>query len=263
MVPVAGLLRESSPHDLFQPARRGWWLLEVGEEDRGFGAARVRGAAGEALVQQAREGVLVGRDRRRPCPRSARVRRRQVFQVTARLRIPVPGRDDAESPKSARYAWPRSSRRTFDGFTSRCTSPRACAASSASASCPQIVTTRRGSSDPRSASELLQVAAVGQSHGEVQLTVDFAGVVDRNDVGMLERRRALGLAQEALAKALVGRVFGCEQLEGNVALQSRVVGAVDDTHPTAAEDGLEPVPQAGRCRAVGHWRPPRVRSVRL
>ena len=85
---------------------------------------------------------------------------------------------------------------------------------------------------------------------------------------MLERRRALGLAQEALAKALVGRVFGCEQLEGNVALQSRVVGAVDDTHPTAAEDGLEPVPQQvgaepwvtgdlhGFVAYVSNWRPP-------
>ena len=45
----------------------------------------------------------------------------------------------------------------------------------------------------------LQVAAVDVGHRDVEEPVLLAGVVDRDDAGMVERRRELRLAQEPLA----------------------------------------------------------------
>ena len=108
---------------------------------------------------------------------------------------------------------------TFDGLTSRWTSPDSCAASSADASCSQISTARRASSFSWAASSFFRSPPVGESHGEIQLPVDLACVMDGDDVRVLERGSALRLAQEALTEALVGSsVFGSEQLQGDVAL---------------------------------------------
>ena len=66
------------------------------------------------------------------------------------------------SPKSVRKACscpPCDSMRTFPGFTSRWTKPRACAASSASAACATMRAARAGSSPPLAASCLRSVPA--------------------------------------------------------------------------------------------------------
>jgi hypothetical protein len=87
----------------------------------------------------------------------------------------------------------------------------------------------------------LQVGAVDVAHHQVQLRVDLARVVDRDDVRVLERRRRLRLRQEARPEVLVPRELRDDQLEGHGPLQAAVVGAVDDAHPAAADKLLEPV----------------------
>ncbi len=52
--------RERSRHDVLEPGRRRGRFLEVGEEDRGLGRSREGRASGQALVQEARERILVG-----------------------------------------------------------------------------------------------------------------------------------------------------------------------------------------------------------
>jgi catechol 2,3-dioxygenase-like lactoylglutathione lyase family enzyme len=70
---------------------------------------------------------------------------------------------------------------------------------------------------------------------------------------MLERGRDLGLEQEALSKApVLGKLRG-EQLERDVPLQPQVVRSVDDAHPAAAEQLLDPVAEdfAADARIIG------------
>jgi hypothetical protein len=130
--------------------------------------------------------------------------------------------------------------RTFDGLTSRWTRPRACAASRAAAICPAIATglfLRQGAARE----QLLELGAVDVAHGDVQLAGDLAGVVDRDDVRVVDRGGEAGLAQEALAEALVLRELGGEDLQRDRPLEREVVGAEHDSHPAAADEGLQPV----------------------
>ncbi len=92
------------------------------------------------------------------------------------------------------------------------------------------------------AKQLLQVGAVDEPHGQVELAVDLAGVVDGDDVRMLERCREPRLAQEALAERAVRGELRREQLQRDVAVEREIVRAVDDAHPTAPDDRLDPVP---------------------
>jgi hypothetical protein len=64
---------------------------------------------------------------------------------------------------------------------------------------------------------------------------------------MVERGRELGLAQEPLPEARVGRQLGRDELQGDPPLQPQVLGQVDDAHPAAAKHALDPV--AGEFRA--------------
>ena len=76
---------------------------------------------------------------------------------------------------------------------------------------------------------------------------DLAGVVDRDDVRVVDRRGQPRLAQEPLAEAHVLGQLRREDLQRDVAVEREVVGAVDDAHPAAAEQRLQPV--AGQLRA--------------
>ena len=84
----------------------------------------------------------------------------------------------------------------FAGLTSRWTSPRACAASSAS---PIWVDDARDARKVHRAAvdDLAQVRARHVAHGEVQDPVLLAAAVDRDDVRVLERRREPRLGLEA------------------------------------------------------------------
>jgi hypothetical protein len=75
-------------------------------------------------------------------------------------------------------------------------------------------------------------------HGYVVGAVfGLALVVDLDDAGVVERRRVLGLAPEALDEPLVVRVLPPEDLERHVPAQDLVPGQVNLGHPPAA-DGL-------------------------
>ena len=88
-----------------------------------------------------------------------------------------------------------------------------------------------------------KVGAVHEPHREIDTAVDVAGVVDRDDVRVLERHHELRLARESLAEAIVARQGRRHQLERDRSLQAQVVGPVHDAHPAAADQLLDPVPE--------------------
>jgi hypothetical protein len=109
--------------------------------------------------------------------------------------------------------------------------------------------------------ECLQVAALDVSHHEVEPAVEFACVVDRHDVRMLQRSGELGLGQEPLPEAIVCRSLGRDQLHGDGPFQAAVVSAVDDSHSASADQFVDPVaedlgadPLPGRRHPATIWR---------
>jgi hypothetical protein len=63
----------------------------------------------------------------------------------------------------------------------------------------------------------------------------------RHHVGVVERRRQLGLPEEALAEAGVARQLRRDQLQGDLPLEPEVLRQVDDAHPAPADHRLDPV----------------------
>jgi hypothetical protein len=68
------------------------------------------------------------------------------------------------------------------------------------------------------------------------MTATFlADVIDRANVGVVERGCCLGLAAKALESvAVLGEIVG-KELEGDKTSEARVLGLVDHTHPASAE----------------------------
>ena len=98
--------------------------------------------------------------------------------------------------------------------------------------------------------------AVGLSEPSADLRGDVHRLVqrqpsslDRADVGMVQRRGRLGFLQESLLDRLVAGQVRRQELDGDLALQPRVLGRVDVPHAICAELG------ADRVRAEdGTWR---------
>jgi hypothetical protein len=65
--------------------------------------------------------------------------------------------------------------------------------------------------------------------------------VHRHDVRVLEGHREFRLSDEAGAEALVERKVGRHELQRHRALQSQVVGTVDDAHAAPPDQLLDPV----------------------
>ena len=103
---------------------------------------------------------------------------------------------------------------------------------------------RPGGGDP-----LAQVVAVDEPHGDVRAPIALAVVVDRNDVGVLDRRRGSRLAQEALANARIPEQSRRDHLQRHGAVEAQLRGLVDDAHATATGDAFHPI--AGELR--GGW----------
>ena len=97
-----------------------------------------------------------------------------------------------------------------------------------------------------------QVDAVDVAHRQVGRAVELAGLVDRDDVGVVDRGREVGLAVEPRAEVgVVGQLVG-QQLERHLAPQFALLGEVDDAHAAAAEDPLDAVrPEVGAEARVG------------
>src|SRR5438477_8651547 len=87
----------------------------------------------------------------------------------------------------------------FAGFTSRCTSPRAWRGVECGGDLPENAERPPQRQLPLAHEQRLQVAALHVGHRDVEDPVLLACVEDRNDAGMVERRRQLRLAQEPLA----------------------------------------------------------------
>jgi hypothetical protein len=95
----------------------------------------------------------------------------------------------------------------------------------------------------------LQVARQ-QLHREVDLTSVFAGLVDRDDVRVVEPGERLDLLPEQTQRERAGVGSVMDHLEGDLALQLQVARLVDHAHAAAAD----PRPQlvAAEHRAVDH-----------
>ena len=133
---------------------------------------------------------------------------------------------------------------TFDGFTSRWTTPRACASARASAIWMAISSTRDSAGRSR--------AAIADSVSPVTysmamklrapvLHLRLVDLVDHRDAGVVEPGGQPRLAHQPRA---AGRVLGPavpQHLEGDAAVQPRVLGEVDVAHPASAEAVEDPV----------------------
>ena len=82
--------------------------------------------------------------------------------------------------------------------------------------------------------ERAQVRALHQRHDEVERVVVPAEVVDRDDGRVVHLRHQLRLALEALL-GLGAQLGRRDQLDGDVAIEPRVAGAIDDPHAAATQ----------------------------
>lgn len=107
----------------------------------------------------------------------------------------------------------------------------------------------------------LQVGPHHVPHRDVEKPVDLAGLVDGDDVRVIEGRGQLRLAQESDAKPLVLRELGRQELQRHVAFQPQIVAEVDDAHASASQHALDAVArQLGADAIFGYDR--HVSSVR-
>ena len=65
------------------------------------------------------------------------------------------------------------------------------------------------------------------------------GVEHAHDVGVVQSRRGLGLAAEALDEAGVARELGQQDLDGDRAVEDGVDAAVDLRHPAGPDPGFD------------------------
>ena len=160
----------------------------------------------------------------------------------------------SSSPAPAWRAMPKSttrgrcslSRRTLSGLKSRWTNPAACAAARPR---PAAMNTSRISRHERgfSASQLLIVPPATNSIARNTWSSMHADVVNGDDVRVLEARDRLCLAQQARPRRVLHALPGLDQLEGDLAIELRIVRAVDDAHRAGADaldDHVTPDPGA-------------------
>ena len=100
------------------------------------------------------------------------------------------------------------------------------------------------------ADQVLEGGAVEELHDEEGAVAFLADVVDRADVGMIQRGRGLGFAAKTFeGLAVLGQIFG-KKLEGDEAAEARVFGFVDHAHAAATELFDDPVVRDGLIEQV-------------
>ena len=82
---------------------------------------------------------------------------------------------------------------------------------------------------------MLQRYTVQKLHGDERLPVLLANVVNRADIRMVQCGRGLGFALEPGKSLRVAGNFFWKKLEGDKAMQPRVLGFIDDAHAAAAQ----------------------------
>ena len=105
--------------------------------------------------------------------------------------------------------------------------------------------------------ELLEILALDVLEDDVLASGLLAAVDDRDDVRMLQLCDQTGFPFESFDEVVVLVVLLVEDLQGDVALEERVVGPVDARHPAVADQFLQlvslrdPLPDhAGKLPAV-------------
>ena len=82
---------------------------------------------------------------------------------------------------------------------------------------------------------LFERVAVEKFHGDEGLTLHFVDFVDGADVGMIQGGGGTRFALKALERGMVaGHRFG-KKFQRDGAVELHVDGAIDDTHPAAAD----------------------------
>ena len=89
--------------------------------------------------------------------------------------------------------------------------------------------------------EVLERAAADEPHREEQPLVRLAGLVDGDDVRMVDRGLELSLAAKAGAEDGVLAEVRVEDLQRDRALERQLRRLVDDAHPAAPEHRLDAV----------------------
>ena len=138
----------------------------------------------------------------------------------------------------------------FSGLRSRWTTPAAWAAARPSATCAAMsISLRTG--DGFAVKQGTQRLALEEFADNVLLAGLDAEVVDRDDVGMIERGDGAGFAFEAAAKISGSTVFA-QDFDGDIAVEAGVAGAIDFAHAADAERGLDLVGAELRVRGKRH-----------
>ena len=128
----------------------------------------------------------------------------------------------------------------FPGLMSRWTMPFSCASceplSHLDRDGERLIDRERPPVDP-----LLEALPLDELHRDEGLPLVLVDLVYRADIGMVERGGGLRLVHEAGLGLLVAGELGMEELEGDGAIELRVLGLVHDAHPALAELLEDPV----------------------
>ena len=86
-----------------------------------------------------------------------------------------------------------------------------------------------------------QIRTVDKPHRDVQHSVEFAEVVDRHDVGVIDRRGVASLVDEPLAKLRIRPEVLADDLQRHLAAEPHIRGAVHHTHTALAEHTVDAI----------------------
>ncbi len=104
---------------------------------------------------------------------------------------------------------------------------------------------------------LLERLALVVRHHEVELSGAVSGLVDlvdRADVGVVQRRGGLRLQEEALLRRGFTDQIRGKNFDGHLPVEPGILRPVDDAHPAPAELGRDLVGTDRRTRNQGHRR---------
>ena len=158
-------------------------------------------------------------------------------------------------PKSATLTSPRSFSSRFAGFTSRCTIPCRCAASSAAAACSSHASAAGWRLSAVASQLVLERAAGEVLHDDERPAVPLADVEDGDRAGLArEARGGERLTLEALADPLVRGVAVGEHLDRHFAPEHLVGREVDVAHRAAPESSWRAVTRRQQLGVDSHSR---------
>ena len=89
--------------------------------------------------------------------------------------------------------------------------------------------------------EILQRLALDVFHHDVVTVAVVTDIVDLDDIGVREPRRAAGLVGQARDVGGIGGELGMQDLDGHAASQAQVLGQVNAGHAAGAEGAQQAV----------------------